>query len=406
MRILMLAHRIPYPPETGDKVRAFHIARHLARQHDLTLAFLVDDPKDLPGLEALGAEIGQVEFATLWRRWGLLKGLASLASGGPATLPYFGSRQLRTRIASRLAGAAHDLIYVSSSSMAPYAAAHAQIPVMMDFVDVDSDKWTQYSERTRPPLAWLYRTEGLRLRRYEGQVARWARLCILATAADEALLKSFAPWAVTTVIPNGVDLDRFAPAAEPASQPTLIFTGAMDYFPNVDAVTHFCTAIYPAVRRAVPAARCLIVGLNPAPAVQRLAELPGVTVTGAVPDVRPYYQQAAVCVAPLRMARGIQNKVLQAMAMGLPVVATRRACEGIEARPDHELIVEDDPEAFASRIVALLESPALRAELGRRGRAFVEARHSWPAALGLLDDLLASATRVGGASAEAPARSR
>jgi glycosyltransferase involved in cell wall biosynthesis len=128
-----------------------------------------------------------------------------------------------------------------------------------------------------------------------------------------------------------------------------------------------------------------------------------VTVTGAVLDVRPYYQQAAVCVAPLRIARGVQNKVLQAMAMGLPVVATRRACEGIEARPDHELIVEDDPQAFASRIVALLENPALRAGLGRRGRAFVEARHSWAAALGRLDALLASATHVGAASADAPA---
>jgi sugar transferase (PEP-CTERM/EpsH1 system associated) len=386
----MLAHRIPYPPETGDKVRAFHIARHLARRHEVTLAFLVDDPNDLPGVEVLTAEIGQIEFAILWKPWGLVKGIASLASGGPATLPYFGSRKLRRRITRRLAGAAYDLIYVSSSSMAPYAATHTRIPVVMDFVDVDSDKWTQYSEKSRPPLAWLYRTEGMRLRRYEGQVARWARLCILATVAEEALLKSFAPWAATAVIPNGVDLARFVPVAERASQPTLIFTGAMDYFPNVDAVTHFCRDIYPAVRRVVPAARFLIVGLNPAPGVLRLAELPGVTVTGAVLDVRPYYQQAAVCVAPLRIARGVQNKVLQAMAMGLPVVATRRASEGIDARHDHEIVVEDDAEAFGLRVIDLLRSPGKRQTLGERGRAFVEQHHSWRACLARLDGLVRS----------------
>jgi sugar transferase (PEP-CTERM/EpsH1 system associated) len=391
MRILMLAHRIPYPPHTGDKVRAFHIARHLAQQHDLTLAFLVDDPGDWPGVEALRREVGQLEFSRLWKPWGMLKGLVGFPAGTPLTLSCFASRKLRGRIARRLSEADYDLIYVSSSSMAQYVEGTAA-PVVMDFVDVDSDKWTQYGQRTRPPLAWVYRTEGRRLRRYEAGVARWARLCVLATAAEEALLRSFAPWANTAVVPNGVDLAYYAPNGEGGSEPVLIFTGAMDYRPNIDAVRFFCTDIFPSVRREVPEARFLIVGLNPAPSVCRLASMPGVVVTGAVPDVRPFYAGASVCVAPLRIARGVQNKVLQAMAMRIPVVATRRACEGIAARPGHDVIVEDDPGAFAARVVELLKRPAARAALGRRGRAFVEAHHSWETSLARLDGLLHSAS--------------
>lgn len=391
MRILMLAHRIPYPPHTGDKVRAFHVARYLARRHDLTLAFLIDDARDRRGVDALRREVGELEFAGLWRPWGLLKGLVGLATGTPLTLAYFASRQLRGRIARRLSEADYDLIYVSSSSMAHYVDGGASRPVVMDFVDVDSDKWTQFGHKTRPPLTWLYRMEGRRLRSYEAEVARWARVCVLATAAEEALLKSFAPWANTAVIPNGVDLDHLTPVARAVTDPTLIFTGAMDYTPNIDAVHHFCSDIYPRVRKEVPEVRFLIVGLNPPASVLRLGRLPGVVVTGAVPDVRPFYAQASVCVAPLRIARGVQNKILQAMAMGLPVVATRRACEGIEARPERDLLVEDDPEAFATRVVELLRDPVRRVGLGRSARSFVEAHHAWEASLARLDALLRSA---------------
>jgi sugar transferase (PEP-CTERM/EpsH1 system associated) len=392
MRILMLAHRIPYPPHTGDKTRAFHIARYLARRHDLTLAFLVDERADLDGLPALRDVVPSVEWGLLWKPWSLVKGLTGLAVGGPLTLPYFSSRSLRRRLAGRMADAPYDLIYASSTPTAQYARGLG-VPMVMDFVDVDSDKWRQYSERSAPPLNWLYRTEGRRLQAAEAAIARWAGLCLLATASEESLLRSFAPWAQTAVVPNGIDLDYYRPIERASAPAAVIFTGAMDYLPNIDAVRYFCDDILPRVRGEVPDTRFYIVGMNPSADVQRLASIPGVTVTGTVPDVRPFYARASVCVAPLRMGRGVQNKVLQAMAMGLPVVASSVAQRGLEAKAGTHLHVEDDPVAFASRVVALLTSPQARSAMGRQGRAFVEAHHAWDASCARLESMLGDVAR-------------
>ncbi len=398
MRLLMLAHRIPYPPHTGDKVRAYQVAKHFAAGHELTLGFVIDDVADRAGLETLRGEIRDLEWGGLWKPAALARGLAALGCGRSLSIAYFHSRPLTRRVRARLRDGRYDAVYVSSSPMAAYVRS-ARVPVVMDFVDVDSDKWTQYAAKQRPPRSWAYRLEGRRLRRFEAEAVRWGERCILATAAEETLLKSFAPWARTAVIANGVDLAGYA---APADAPTVIFTGAMDYLPNVDAVEHFCADIFPAVAHAVPGARFLIVGLNPSPAVRRLAERAGVTVTGAVPDVRPYYRQAAVCVAPLRIARGIQNKVLQAMALGVPVVATGAAARGLEARPGEHFLVEDDPARFAEAVVALLRDREGRVRLAERARGFVESNHAWPAILARIESVVADAAR--GRSAEAATR--
>jgi sugar transferase (PEP-CTERM/EpsH1 system associated) len=394
----MLAHRIPYPPHTGDKVRACQVARHLAARHDVTLSFVIDDAADRAGLDALRREIRDLEWGGLWKPAALARGLAGLALGRSLSIAYFRSRRLSRRLTRRLRGGGYDAIYVSSSPMVDYVRG-ARLPVVMDFVDVDSDKWTQYAAKQRPPRSWAYRLEGRRLRAFEAEAVRWGDRCILATAAEETLLRSFAPWARTAVVPNGVDLDGYGP---PADAPTVIFTGAMDYLPNVDAVEHFCGDIFPAVVRAVPGARFLIVGLNPGPAVRRLAELPGVTVTGAVPEVRSYYRQAAVCVAPLRIARGIQNKVLQSMALGVPVVATSAAARGLESRPDEHMLVEDDPARFAQAVIGLLGDRDGRRRLAERARSFVERHHSWPAILARIEALAVDASDR--RAAESPAR--
>jgi len=387
MRILMLAHRIPYPPHTGDKIRAYQIARHLAQRHELTLGFVIDQAADRAGLEALGREIPDLEWGGLWKPAALARGLAGLALGRSLSIAYFRSGGLVRRVTRRLRDGGYDAIYVSSSPMADYVRG-TRLPVVMDFVDVDSDKWTQYAANQHPPRSWAYRLEGQRLRAFEAEAVRWGQPCILATGAEEALLRSFAPWARTAVVPNGVDLSGYEP---PADAPTVIFTGAMDYLPNVDAVEHYCTDIFPAVSRAVPGARFLIVGLNPTSAVRRLGELPGVTVTGAVPDVRPYYRQSAVSVAPLRIARGIQNKVLQAMALGVPVVATTAAARGLEARRDEHFLVEDEPARFAEAVVGLLRDRDARRRLAARARSFVEAHHSWPVLLARIESLVVDA---------------
>jgi sugar transferase (PEP-CTERM/EpsH1 system associated) len=320
------------------------------------------------------------------------RALLRLAAGGSATVAYFQSPELQARVAAVLTQPV-DLIIVSSSSMAPYVPRHVSAPVIVDFVDVDSDKWLQYGRRLPFYKAWLFRVEGTRLRRCELAAAQRASASLVATRPEEALLGSFAPWAPATVIPNGVDLEYFAPPARPADGMTIVFTGAMQYVPNVDAVRYFCDAILPRVRARCPDSRFVIVGKDPAPAVQRLGSRPGVLVTGAVPDVRPFLRSATVAVAPLRIARGVQNKVLEAMAMGVPVVATGKAHEGLDARPGEHLLVEDDPALFADAVVRLLGSRGLRDQLSRAGRQFVEARHSWAASMAELDEVIARVTR-------------
>jgi polysaccharide biosynthesis protein PslH len=383
----MLAHRIPYPPHTGDKTRAFHIARYLARRHDLTLGFLIDERSDLRGLAALRETVPALEFGVLWKPWSLLKGLVGLSTGRPLSLAYFRSRGLERRVVRRAGEARFDLAYVSSTPMAQYARGLG-VPVVMDFVDVDSDKWRQYGEHSRPPLKWLYATESRRLRAVEAEIAREAKLCLLATPIEETLLRSFAPWARTAVVTNGVDLDYFQPIARATPASAVIFTGAMDYLPNVDAVTYFCDEILPLIRQVIHDARFYIVGLNPSPAVRRLAEIPGVVVTGTVPDVRPFYGRASVCVAPLRMGRGVQNKVLQAMAMGLPVVATTVAQRGLGAVAGRHLYVENDAARFGERVAALLTRASDAAAMGRQGRAYVEAHHAWDSSCARLEGML------------------
>lgn len=398
MRILMLAHRIPYPPHTGDKVRAYHVARHLARHHEVTLAFLVDDRADLAGLYPLSQVVPRLEYARLWKPWSTLKGLVGLAGGSSLSVPYFGSRRLRLRLSERIAAQEYDLIYASSTPTAQYAEGLG-IPVVMDFVDIDSDKWNQYARHTAPPRSWIYRIEGRRLQGCEAAIARWAALCVLATPAEEALLKSFAPWATTAVVANGIDLSYHTPIGNEPAHPAILFTGAMDYLPNVDAVQYFCDEILPLVRRELRDTVFLIVGKNPSPEVRRLAGMPGVVVSGSVPDVRPYYARAGVGVAPLRLGRGVQNKVLQSMAMGVPVVTTTVGARGIGAQPGRHFEVADEPDAFAAHVVRLLREPAERKILGRNGRGFVEANHAWECSLAKMDGLLAEAAKRPGGSA-------
>jgi sugar transferase (PEP-CTERM/EpsH1 system associated) len=393
MRVLMLAHRLPYPPHTGDKVRAYHVARHLARGHDLTLACLADEEGAPTSVTMLRREVGDIVCVRIQRRSQRLRSIWGLARGGSGTVKYFDSGELRAALQARLRSRPVDLVYVSSSSMAQYVSEFGAVPVVMDFVDVDSDKWRQYSRQLPWPKGWVYRLEARRLRAHELAAARRASRCIVATRREEELLRSFAPWAPTSVIQNGVDLDHFAPAGASATDPVIVFTGAMDYYPNVDAVTWFCHRVFPRIRLEVPAAQFLIVGKNPVRQVRALGALGNVEVTGTVPDVRPFLRRAAVAVAPLRVARGVQNKVLEAMAMGLPVVASPRAHEGIEARPGDHLFVADDPGEFANVVVRLLRTPALRGVAGRSARAFVEANHCWTTSMKELERVVCDVTR-------------
>jgi polysaccharide biosynthesis protein PslH len=279
--------------------------------------------------------------------------------------------------------------------MAQYLAHPALRHRVIDFCDVDSAKWTQYAAGRRPPMSWLYRREGRMLADFERNVAADSDASVLATEDEAALFRAMAPEhaGAVRVLQNGVDAEFFDPSLvhpdpyEPGG-PVIVFLGAMDYWPNIDAAAWFAREILPEVRQRMPTARFAVVGMNPAPAVRALARLPGVLVTGKVPDTRPWLAHAAVSVAPLRIARGVQNKVLEAMAMARPVVASPEAATGLSAASAGALEVVAQHADWASHVCALLAAPARSAALGQAGREYVLSHHSWRANLGPLHAML------------------
>jgi sugar transferase (PEP-CTERM/EpsH1 system associated) len=316
-----------------------------------------------------------------------LASLPLLLTGTPLTLGVYGSRALQAIVDREIA--ACDMAYAYSSSMGAFLEKHTAKPRVMHFGELDSDKWRQYGERTRFPMSWVYRREQRTLLAFEQRVARAFTDNVLCTPLEQAVFEREIPGARSTVLRNGVDLEYFAP--RPAARETghIVFTGVMNYFPNSDGCIWFVNEILPLVRRQHPKARFTIVGSQPTPDVTALTKTEGVTVTGFVKDTRDHLARGAVSVAPLRIARGIQNKVLEAMAMGLPVVGTTCATQGVDGTPEREYLVRDDAAGFASAVSALLSNPDDAAVLGLRARAFVEANYDWEVVFRPLDEILA-----------------
>ena len=374
MKILYLAHRIPYPPDKGDKIRSYYEVRYLGERHSVALVAFVDDPADLRHVETLRRWCASVDVIYRSPRAARILGLRALLDGRALSVAAFDSGRLRRIARERAAGV--DAIVALSSVMAQYAPPGTPAATIADFVDIDSEKWRLYASRRPWPLSWLYALEADRLGRFEAAMARAWDETLLVSEREAASLRRLATEARVTILPIGLDVDAFTPAP-PVDEPSLVFTGAMDYFPNVDGISYFCDEILPRVREAIPAARISVVGRNPAREVLRLAERPGVTVTGAVADVRPYLHAAAVAVAPLRISRGVQLKILEAMASGLPVVGSSSAMEGLHAPEDAGLVAADDPARFADAVIAYLRDPGLRRAAGARSRAYVERHCRW-----------------------------
>ena len=404
--VLYLVHRLPYPPNKGDKVRSYHVLRHLAAQHKVFLGTFVDDPDDQQHVPTLGTWCADVLALPLHPKLARAASLAGLLTGEALTLRYYRDSRLQRWVDRTVREAAIDAIVVFSSSMAPYAEPHGAVPMLLDLVDVDSAKWTAYAEAHRGPLAWLYGREGRRLLAYERAAAARAQRTFLVTDNEAGLFRSLAPEVAdrVEVSCNGVDAEHFTPDPARASpfasgERPLVFTGAMDYWPNVDAVCWFAEAVLPQLRARWPGLRLHVVGRSPTPAVRALAG-EAVAVTGTVPDVRPYLQHAAVVVAPLRLARGVQNKVLEAMAMGRPVVAAASCVAAVDARPGEELLPAAEVDDYVQQIDLLLQQPQRAEQVGAAGRACVLQRYSWTARLSGIDHVLASST----AGQEPPAR--
>jgi sugar transferase (PEP-CTERM/EpsH1 system associated) len=426
MRILYLAHRIPYPPNKGDKIRSFNEIRYLSRSHEIDLACLVDDPDDMRYENDLRKYCRNVFLEPLNAARARLNGILHAAGGSCLSVGYFYSRSLQRIIDRCIADKSYDGIICFSSPMAEYVlrsglfhpgrrknsangsqAAPRTPRLIMDFCDVDSDKWAQYAERSSFPKSLLYSFENRRLSRYEGTVARLFDHSVFVSEREAELFKSNNPDTSTvSVIANGVDSEYFDPASshplpkesitdsKPDSggtngcRPTLVFTGAMDYFANEEGITWFCTEILPRIRSAVPDIRLFIVGRSPSKQVLALDDGNSVRVTGYVDDVRPYYEHADVCVIPLRIARGLQNKVLESMAMGKSVVATPAAVQGIEVASGEHILLAGEPESFADAVICLLRDEISRRRIGAKARDYVVANYGWKAKMTLFDRIL------------------
>jgi sugar transferase (PEP-CTERM/EpsH1 system associated) len=391
--LLLLIHRIPYPPNKGDKIRSYHLLKHLAGQYRVHLATFVDDADDWQHVPKVEAMCASSHFAPLNPTLARVRSLGALVMNRSLSLDYYRDAGLERWVDATVAKHKIERVLVFSSAMAQYADKYPQARRVVDFCDVDSDKWRQYADQKSWPMSWLYRHEARQLLSYERRVARDYDASLFVSAPEAALFRDLAPESSARIgfFNNGVDTDYFSPDTDyanpyPAGERAVVFTGAMDYWPNVDAVQWFANEVFPALRARFADLRFYIVGARPAQAVRDLEKLPGVSVTGTVPDVRPYIAYAQAAVAPLRIARGIQNKVLEAMAMATPVVVSPQALEGIDAEPGHDLVLADGADAFIDAVASMLH--ARRDDMGRAARSRVERQYSWPSNLACIGERL------------------
>jgi sugar transferase (PEP-CTERM/EpsH1 system associated) len=392
--ILYLVHRLPYPPNKGDKVRSYHLLKHLLRHHRVYLGTFIDDPEDDQHIDTLRSLCTDLHVSRLNPRRAKIRSLKALLTGEPLTLRYYRDTTLKSWVDRTCRRKHIDVAVIFSSAMAQYVEQIPRLTTVIDFVDVDSAKWTQYAPRHRWPLSWVYRREGRLLLEYERRMAARAARSFFVTEKEASLFGSQAPECAVRVeaMGNGVDADYFSsdagrPSPYAVAEVPVVFTGAMDYWPNIDAVTWFTAEVLPKLLLDRPQARFYIVGRSPTFEVLALAS-ERIVVTGTVTDVRPYLQYAAVVVAPLRIARGIQNKILEAMSMSRPVIASAECAAAIDAVFGQELLTAISSEDYVAAIKKMLDSPETAAAVGEAARQRVTECYSWEAHLTKIDRYL------------------
>jgi sugar transferase (PEP-CTERM/EpsH1 system associated) len=385
MRIFFICRRVPFPPDRGDKIATYHEIRHLAATHEVHVFCLADGAADLDnvaGLRDIAKSVTAVPVtgAAIKRR-----ALKALLVGEALTVAALDEPDLHAAIRRKFDELGPELIMVYSCNVAQFAEHFPNVPRIMQFGDLDSLRWQQWADRSRPPLRWVYAIEARRFLDYERHIAHTFSHALVHTPIERADFERLIPGVPVSLVGNGVDLDYFRPAGETKQPASMVFTGVMDYLPNIDAVTWFCETILPLVQARLPEARLTICGNRPTAAVRQLAKRPGVSVTGWVPDTRPYLDRAETFVAPLRLARGIQNKLLEAMAMSLPCVCTTTTWSGTVVPRGEGILAADNPGEFAGQVLRLLQDASYRAAMAQKARAAVEANYRWETQLAALD---------------------
>ena len=394
--LLFLSHRVPYPPDKGEKIRAWNIFRRLAGSFRIHLGCFIDDSADWPHVAELRRHCAELACFPLHRKLQRAKALLRLRPGQPLSLGYFHDARLTAWVDGKVSSGAIRDAFLFSSAMAPYLMKATRVRRVLDMVDIDSEKWRSYAAQSPWPARAIWAREARTLLAFERLAVQHFDHSLFVSRHEWQRFVELAPEAASHSgwIDNGVDTAQFSPdlafAAPFARQDgDLVFTARMDYRPNIDAASWFAREVLPLVRRYRPRARFFIVGAAPTREVLDLGHLPGVQVTGRVADTRPYLAAADVVVAPLRMARGIQNKVLEAMAMARPVVATPEAFEGVHAEPGRDILLASGADETAQRIGEVLDG--LHPTIGAAARRAMQLNHQWSATLAPLDRLFENA---------------
>lgn len=390
----MLTHRAPYPPDRGDRIRSYHLLRYLTERYQVHLGALHDEPVSDQTHAVLRELTADLALFPLGRRSRWMRVAGSIALGRSATEGLFASRALRSQVRAWARTVKFDAVFAFCSSMVQFAVVPELkgVPLIVDLVDVDSQKWFDYAASARGLKRSLFALEGRRVRRLERSLPERAAAITLVSEAEAEVFRGFCPNDKTLAVPNGVDLDYFSDQFLVAERRPnqCVFVGVLDYRANVESLVWFCREVWPRVIAQKPDAVFAIVGKNPAPAVKQLAQQPGVRLVGPVPDVRPYIAESRFVVAPLLIARGIQNKVLEAMAMGKPVIASPAALEGLGATPGHHLLIAKEATDWCDTVVRVQADEDIASLLGISARNFVERHHAWEATLRPLDDVFVS----------------
>ena len=409
MKILLFSHRTPYPPNKGTQVRPFNMLTSLvALGHEVHLIAFAENDEELATkteLEKYCASATLVLFNKTSSNW---QALTALLGNRPLSCAYFDSKRMHREVARIVKEFRIQAMVVFSSTMCQFVPPEFTAHSVVDMVDVDSQKWRDYAHEHKFPMSIIYKIEGQRLRHYEYEITRQFPFTVLTTEREIAVLDELDEETINNkmvAVTNGVDLEKFKPGIfskfaleqlpkrerphlQDKNAPRIVFTGAMDYYPNAEGCRYFAEEIFPLIRTEIPNAQFLIVGSKPTPMVQGLSKLDGVIVTGFVDDVRPYIAAATVGVVPLKIARGIQNKALEAMASGCALVVTSSVNAGVGATHDQELLVADEPKDFAAAVLKVMRDEALRTRLETKARSFVEEHYGWLPLMKKISDLV------------------
>jgi polysaccharide biosynthesis protein PslH len=404
-RVLFLCHRFPYPPNKGDKIRSFNILKYLTHTNTVILGCLIDNKKDLQYVSTLEKHTKRIfydHFSPKTKK--VISLIKAMCTRKPISVPYFYSKNLQAALDTFIEANPVDIVFCSSSPSAEYVfrSKHYQGSLkkaywVMDFIDFDSHKWQQYAARKNIFLSLIYNREASYLLEYEKRITKEFNQLLLVSEEEKSLFQHYIQTEKIHAISNGVDLDFFNPghvSAIKLKSPALVFTGAMDYWPNINGAIWFVQKVLPRIQTILPEASLYIVGSNPSKRLKQLQTQNSVTVTGFVNDVRDYIAEADICVIPLHIARGLQNKVLEAMAMGKAVVSTPEAAEGLNIHSENDICIQKDEIAFASTVISLLQNKEAASLLGRNARKAMEKNYSWDNNLRLLDAVLNSSTQT------------